>query len=250
MVVYMTTNLLNGKKYIGSDSKNNPNYLGSGIGIRRAIKKYGKDNFKKEILEQCKDQKHLREREIYWVRKFNADKSKEFYNISHGGQGGVKGRHAWNSGIQIDKNSELYKKMYKERKKSDTSYVTDEWKNLHSERVKNSSKFQKNKNKKIKTRKSNGRPWHSQETIEKIRQAAIGRPVSEEATRKRLKSILASGVMAGKNNSQSKSVKVKNLSNDSVVEFDTIKDAEKHYGFGRYHMKKGIYNGLQFFIEE
>jgi group I intron endonuclease len=51
--VYITTNLLNGKQYIGDHSSNNINdeYLGSGTNIRRAVKKYKKENFKREILE-------------------------------------------------------------------------------------------------------------------------------------------------------------------------------------------------------
>ena len=49
MVIYCTTNLINGKKYIGSDTNNNPYYLGSGVSIIKAIKKYGRNNFKKEI---------------------------------------------------------------------------------------------------------------------------------------------------------------------------------------------------------
>ena len=50
MVIYKTTNLINGKIYIGQDSKNNPKYLGSGVIFLKAIKKYGKENFVKETL--------------------------------------------------------------------------------------------------------------------------------------------------------------------------------------------------------
>ncbi len=42
MIIYITTNLLNGKKYIGKDEKNNPSYLGSGKLLKLAINKHGK----------------------------------------------------------------------------------------------------------------------------------------------------------------------------------------------------------------
>ena len=65
MVIYLTTNLVNGKKYLGKDTKNLPSYLGSGIFLKQAIEKYGKNNFKKEIIEHCNDENHLKEREEY-----------------------------------------------------------------------------------------------------------------------------------------------------------------------------------------
>lgn len=52
MIVYCITNKINGKKYIGSDSNNNPNYFGSGTYIKKAIKKYGKENFAKTIINK------------------------------------------------------------------------------------------------------------------------------------------------------------------------------------------------------
>lgn len=88
MIVYITTNLVNGKKYVGMDVNNDKNYLGSGIHIKRAIKKYGKNNFIKEILETCNDREELILCEKKWIEHFDAVNSKKFYNVHEGGIGG------------------------------------------------------------------------------------------------------------------------------------------------------------------
>jgi group I intron endonuclease len=86
MVIYKTTNLINGKFYIGQDSKNNSEYLGSGLLLSKAIDKYGRENFKKEILEVCENKKTLNEREIYWIKELKAIECG--YNLTKGGSGG------------------------------------------------------------------------------------------------------------------------------------------------------------------
>jgi group I intron endonuclease len=82
MVVYLITNLINNKKYIGMDTKNNPNYLGSGSLIMKAVKKYGRENFKKEILEICFTINELEKRETYWIKYFDALNDENFYNLA------------------------------------------------------------------------------------------------------------------------------------------------------------------------
>ena len=49
-MIYLITNLINNKQYIGAEKNNNPEYFGSGRLIIEAIEKFGKWNFKKEIL--------------------------------------------------------------------------------------------------------------------------------------------------------------------------------------------------------
>jgi hypothetical protein len=88
MIVYLVTNLINGKKYVGMDSLNYPYYLGSGVFIKKAIKKYGRKKFKKETLQVCETKEELLEAEKYWIDFFNAIKDKNFYNMREGGQGG------------------------------------------------------------------------------------------------------------------------------------------------------------------
>lgn len=63
--IYKTTNLINGKYYIGMHSTNclKDGYLGSGTYLRRSIKKYGRNNFQIEILSFCKDREELIEKE-------------------------------------------------------------------------------------------------------------------------------------------------------------------------------------------
>lgn len=85
-VIYKTTNLVNGKFYVGKDEYNNPEYLGSGKLLHKAICKYGKENFKKEILEYCNELNHG-EREVYWINELNSF-SPNGYNIMNGSFGG------------------------------------------------------------------------------------------------------------------------------------------------------------------
>lgn len=87
MQIYKITNLVNGKIYVGKQVKNNPNYMGSGFLIKNAIKKYGIDNFKKDILEDNIDNLEiLNIREIYWISLL--DSTNVGYNIMAGGTGG------------------------------------------------------------------------------------------------------------------------------------------------------------------
>ena len=84
--IYETTNLINGKKYIGQHRGNfDSDYYGSGKLILKAIEKYGKENFKVKLIEECNNLDELNKKEIYWISKLNADLRSDYYNIASGG---------------------------------------------------------------------------------------------------------------------------------------------------------------------
>jgi len=87
--IYETTNLINGKKYIGQHrGEFDLTYIGSGILIYKALKKYGKENFTVKILKIAKNKKELSYLEKNFIEINNAVKSKHYYNIHEGGIGG------------------------------------------------------------------------------------------------------------------------------------------------------------------
>lgn len=88
-LVYKTTNLVNGKIYIGQHQTYdlNDGYLGSGILIQRAIEKYGEENFKREILFECSSVEEMNAKEAELVNE-EFLKRDDVYNLKQGGDGG------------------------------------------------------------------------------------------------------------------------------------------------------------------
>lgn len=87
--IYKITNKINGKIYIGQHVTKdvNDNYMGSGKMLRRAQKKYGIENFTKEILFifSTKEEMNLKEAELV-TKDFCL--REDTYNICPGGFGG------------------------------------------------------------------------------------------------------------------------------------------------------------------
>lgn len=87
MFIYKTTNLVNGKYYIGKYAGKRSTYLGSGTALKKSIEKYGRRNFKREILEYCNSLQELSDKERYWIDLFDAVNDPRSYNLTEGGQG-------------------------------------------------------------------------------------------------------------------------------------------------------------------
>lgn len=88
MFIYKTTNNVNQRIYVGKSKFNNENYLGSGRLIKAAIKKYGKTNFSKEIIDNAYTLNEINQKEIYWIKTLKSHISEGGYNIAWGGEGG------------------------------------------------------------------------------------------------------------------------------------------------------------------
>lgn len=88
-IVYKTTNIINGKFYIGVHATKNVSdkYLGSGSLLKKAINKYGTDNFVREVLHYCNSKERMFAIERSLVTK-KLIKDPNCYNLKLGGEGG------------------------------------------------------------------------------------------------------------------------------------------------------------------
>ena len=92
--LYKITNLVDGKMYIGKHVTDDidDGYMGSGKYLKRAIKKYGKGNFRKEWLGFYEDEEELNYMERVFVDDTWVSRS-DTYNLKIGGEGGsARGR--------------------------------------------------------------------------------------------------------------------------------------------------------------
>ena len=185
--IYKIENLINRKVYIGQSidinrriqdhkfllntNKHHSEHL------QRAYNKYGKENFKFEIIEEC-DEEKLTEREQYWIDFYGGYNSQNNYNNKEAGMKGRlseegkqkiseanKGNIAWNKGI-------TYSNEYKQKlSKAHKNYKpTEEIKQKISETMK-----MQYKNKERQIIKYWLGKHHSQETLEKMKQASKNR---------------------------------------------------------------------------
>lgn len=86
--VYITYNQINSKFYVGIHKRKTftDTYKGSGIIIKKAIKKYGNENFITKLVQECETLDELNKLEIYWIAEFKRIYGEDnCYNIQLGG---------------------------------------------------------------------------------------------------------------------------------------------------------------------
>jgi hypothetical protein len=88
-IFYRTINLINGKSYYGAHKTKNliDGYLGSGTAIKKAIAKYGKSSFVREIIKFFDSEKEMYEYEKSFINE-SVVSSNMTYNQTLGGIGG------------------------------------------------------------------------------------------------------------------------------------------------------------------
>lgn len=131
-LIYKITNLITNKLYVGKHITTNINdkYMGSGQVLKQSYKKHGVNNFIKEIIEECENERIMNEREIFWISELNTFLPNG-YNINTGGNGG--------DNFTYNPNKELIRLKMIEHKRNNPQIVTEETKRKISESRKGKS---------------------------------------------------------------------------------------------------------------
>lgn len=109
-IIYKITNIINNKIYIGKHKTHNINdsYMGSGKYLHHAIKKYGIENFNKEILFQFNNESDMNKKEKEIVTEEFCLRN-DTYNICPGGNGGFTyiNNQIWTNDSRKDHNIKI-----------------------------------------------------------------------------------------------------------------------------------------------
>ena len=109
MIVYLITNKVNGKQYVGQTIRSLEERWKDHCRVRdenyfhRAIRKYGPENFSLEIIDTAETDEELDEKEIFWIKELNT-LFPNGYNLKEGGDVSMRGR----LGINNPKSRLLY----------------------------------------------------------------------------------------------------------------------------------------------
>lgn len=94
--LYVTVNLITGRRYIGKCSYKNTEtwrtYIGSGSELLKDVKTYGRNHFFRTILKEYQTKEELNKAEKDLIELLNATEDESFYNLAKGGDnnGGMK----------------------------------------------------------------------------------------------------------------------------------------------------------------
>jgi len=168
MIVYLITNKVNNKQYVGITSRPIENRINehrtatTKSAIHDAIVKYGIENFTVEQIDTANTYEELLEKEIHWIEKLNTFGSG--YNLTKGGEGSL-GRIASEETRQRLSEGVL-NSLTPERKEHLSKKTTEYFQNNPEKRLEMSEKISKTLigNQRAKGKKhKNPRPEHANE---------------------------------------------------------------------------------------
>ncbi len=140
--LYKITNLINNKIYIGIHKTRilNDYYMGSGKLLRRSIKKYGYDNFTKEILFFFENEEDMIKKEIELVTEDFKNRT-DTYNIAVGGGFGSKEKNGLSFGghtHSLETKQKLSRISSKRKASEETKQklINNHWSKKHPEAFK------------------------------------------------------------------------------------------------------------------
>ena len=151
-IIYKVTNKVNKKIYIGQTTRILKCRMREHINDQRkyyfhnALRKYGIDNFKWEIIERCDSKRELDEMEFHYIKQY--DTFNGGYNLTFGGEGSVGYKHSEETlkklslslkGKMSSENNPFYGKNHSEKSKKLMS-VASFTSNKHVNRGKKLSK--------------------------------------------------------------------------------------------------------------
>ena len=191
--IYKTTCIPTGKIYVGKhefslDKRRTSTYLGSGIILRKAVKKYGKESFKREILKICYSINQLNGYETYYIKKFKATDPEIGYNIALGGYGFRSGE--LNPCYQSGKKNPFYGHKHTQETKDKIASANRHPSKLKGRKMSIEARKKMSESAKLRMSNPENNPMfgkkHSEETKDKNRQWHLGKKPSEE-TRRRMR---------------------------------------------------------------
>jgi len=180
--VYITTNLLNKKQYVGDHTTSNINdeYFGSGILIKKAIKKYGKESFSKLILEEFETKQEAFNAQEKYINEYNTLEPNG-YNVSPKGghqiTGGCSNKTRKKISINTKKamqNPEIKEKIKGPKSKEHIKHISESHKGLEPTNKGKKGLYKHTKEEKEKI-SINHRKYQLEETRNKISNALRGK---------------------------------------------------------------------------
>ena len=190
MIIYLVTNKINNKKYIGqtirplqerkqqhiSSANNKSTYL-----LHRAIRKHGEENFTWEIVKECVSINELNELEVFYIKEYETFGEKG-YNLTNGGHGTSGWKHSKETKHKIGEFTKIFftgrKKTEEHKEKLRTFFIGKNYVErfgkekakeiINKKKLSYIEKFGEEKAKEIKTKLSNSNKSKLEEVKNKM----------------------------------------------------------------------------------